>query len=66
MYGRVGRTFLLKISIKLLKPTGYAIHQHFNIQKLNTVPTLYLFVLYLSQRGGLRGSLWGNRRVRDH
>ena len=53
-YGTVGRTLLLKISIKLLKPTGYAIHQHFNIEKLNNLPKLYLFVLYLSQRGGLR------------
>ena len=65
-YGTLGRTLLLKISNKLLKPTVYAIHQHFNIQKLNTLPTLYLFVLYLYQRGGLRGSWWGNRRDRDH
>ena len=58
-YGTVGRTLLLKISIKLLKPTGYAIHQHFNIQKLNTLQKFYLFVLYLSLRGGRIGSWWG-------
>ena len=33
----------------LLKPTGYVMHQQFNIQQLNALPTLYLCVLYLSQ-----------------
>ena len=33
----------------LLKPTGYVIHQHFNIQQLYALPTLYLYVLYLSE-----------------
>jgi hypothetical protein len=65
-YGAVGGTLFLNISIKLLKPTGYVMHQHFNIQKLYALPTLYLFILYLSQKGGLRGSWWENRMERDH
>ena len=32
----------------LLKPTGYVMHQQFNIQQLYALPTLYLCVLYLS------------------
>ena len=36
-------------SINLLKPTGYVIHQQFNIQQLYVLPTLYLCVLYLSE-----------------
>ena len=36
-------------SINLLKPTGYVMHQRFNIQQLYALPTLYLYVLYLSQ-----------------
>jgi len=35
--------------INLLKPTGYVMHQQFNIQQLYALPTLYLCVLYLSQ-----------------
>ena len=35
--------------IHLLKPTGYVMHQQFNIQQLYVLPTLYLCVLYLSQ-----------------
>ena len=35
--------------INLLKPTGYMMHQQFNIQQLFAVPTLYLCVLYLSE-----------------
>ena len=65
-YGRVGGTLFLNINIKLFKPTYYLMHQHFNIQKLYALPTLYLFVLYLSQKRGLSGSWWGNRRERDH
>ena len=34
---------------KLLKPTGYVMHQEFNIQQLYVLPTLYLYVLYLSE-----------------
>ena len=33
----------------LLKPTGYVMHQKFNIQQLYVLPTLYLCVLYLSE-----------------
>ena len=36
-------------SINLLKPTGYVMHQQFNIQQLYVLPTLYLCVLYLSE-----------------
>ena len=36
-------------NIDLLKPTGYVMHQQFNIQQLYLLPTLYLFVLYLSE-----------------
>ena len=32
-----------------LKPTGYVIHQQFNIQQLYVLPTLCLCVLYLSE-----------------
>ena len=35
--------------VNLLKPTGYAMHQQFNIQQLYALPTLYLCVLYLSE-----------------
>ena len=35
--------------INLLKPTGHVMHQQFNIQQLYALPTLYLFVLYLSE-----------------
>ena len=36
-------------NINLLKPTGYVMHQQFNIQQLYALPTLYLCVLYLSE-----------------
>ena len=32
-----------------LKPTGYVMHQQFNIQQLYVLPTLYLCALYLSE-----------------
>jgi hypothetical protein len=35
--------------INISKPTGYVMHQHFNIQNLYAMPTLYLYVLYLSE-----------------
>ena len=35
--------------INILKPTGYVMHQQFNIQQLYVLPTLYLCVLYLSE-----------------
>ena len=34
----------------LSKPTGHVMHQQFNIQQLYAVPTLYLCVLYLSEK----------------
>ena len=39
----------LPAAITLLKPTGYVMHQQFNIQQLYVLPTLYLCVLYLSE-----------------
>jgi hypothetical protein len=35
--------------ISLLKPTGYVMHQQFNIQQLDALPTLYLCVFYSSE-----------------
>jgi len=40
--------FVMAIRI-VLKPTGYVMHQQFNIQQLYALPTLYLCVLYLSE-----------------
>ena len=37
------------LDINLLKPTGYEMHQQFNIQQLYALPTLYLCVLCLSE-----------------
>jgi hypothetical protein len=37
------------VLFNLLNPTGYAMHQQFNIQQLYVLPTLYLCVLYLSE-----------------
>ena len=37
------------LSITLLKPTGYMMHQQFKIQQLYILSTLYLCVLYLSE-----------------
>jgi hypothetical protein len=37
------------MAINLSKPTGYVMHQQFNIQQLYALPTLHLCVLYLSQ-----------------
>ena len=39
----------IKIYVNLLKPTGYVMHQQFNIQQLYALPTLHLCVLYLSE-----------------
>ena len=36
-------------NINLLNPTGYVMHQQFNIQQLYVLPTLYLYVLNLSE-----------------
>ena len=40
---------VLPTDINLLNPTGYVMHQKFNIQQLYALPILYSFVLYLSQ-----------------
>jgi hypothetical protein len=37
--------------INLLKPTGHVMHHHqFNIKQLYALPTLCLYVLYLSEK----------------
>jgi hypothetical protein len=45
----VTRGHFVTIPFNLLKPTGYVMHQQFNIQQLYPLPTLYLCVLYLSE-----------------
>ena len=37
----------VSVAINLLKPTGYVMHQQFNIQQLYTLPTLYLHVCFV-------------------
>jgi len=37
------------MNVNPLTPTGYVMHQQFNIQQLYALPTLYLCVLYLSE-----------------
>ena len=37
-------------TINLLTPTGHVMHQQCNIQQLYVLPTLYLCVLYLSEK----------------
>ena len=39
----------VKEDFNLLIPTGYVMHEQFNIQQLYVLPTLYLCVLYLSE-----------------
>ena len=43
------RDFVIEGFVNRLKPTGYVMHQQFNIQQLYVLPTLYLCVLYLSE-----------------
>ena len=45
----IDRRQVLHLPFNLLKPTGYVMHQQFNIQQLYVLPTLYLCVLYLSE-----------------
>jgi len=40
---------IISLSLNPVKPTGYMMHQQFNIQQQSTLPTLYLCVLYLSE-----------------
>jgi hypothetical protein len=42
-------SFALLGEFYLLNPTGHVTHQQFNIQQLYALPTLYLYVLYLSE-----------------
>ena len=42
-------TVYVAVLINHVKPTGYVMHQQFNIQQLYALPTLYLCVLYLSE-----------------
>ena len=46
---KFAETYSPKIWLNLLKPTGYVMHQQFNIQQQYALPTLYLCVLYLSE-----------------
>ena len=39
----------LSAPLNFLRPTGYLMHQQFNIQQLYVLPTLYLCLLYLSE-----------------
>ena len=52
-FASTGRSSLFvhvnRIRFNILKPTAYVMHQQFNIQQLNVLPTLYLCVLYLSE-----------------
>ena len=41
--------YVMHQQFNLLKPTGYVMHQQVNIQQLYVLPTLYLYVLYLSE-----------------
>jgi hypothetical protein len=43
--------FLRLVDINLLKPTGYVMHQQFNIQQLYALPTL--FCIYLRTNSDL-------------
>jgi len=42
-----------EVKFNLLKPTGYMMHQQFNIQQLYALPTLYLFCIYLRTNSDL-------------
>ena len=47
--GLLNITVNSELSLNLLEPTGYVMHQQFNMQQLYVLPTLYLCVLYLSE-----------------
>jgi len=38
------------LNINISNPTGHYMHHQFNIQQLYALPTLYLCVLYLSEK----------------
>ena len=48
-YCTVWAEFVNTFQFNLLNPTGYVMHQQFNIQQLYVLLTLYLCVLYLSE-----------------
>ena len=48
-FHHVGLTPSITPMFNRLNPTGHVMHQHFNIQQLYVLPTLYLCVLYLSE-----------------
>ena len=48
-FGAEIRNDKIYTSFNLSNPTGHVMHQHFNIQQLYALPTLYLCVLYLSE-----------------
>jgi hypothetical protein len=39
--------FVLPCFMNLLKPTGYVMHQQFNIQQLYALPTVYLCFVFI-------------------
>jgi len=50
LYQTQSQTLFYLGLINFLKPTGYAMRHQFNIQQLYALPTLYLCVLYLSEK----------------
>ena len=42
-----------KTGFNLLEPTGYLMHQQFNIQQLYALPTLYVFCIHLTTNSDL-------------
>jgi len=44
---------LPRLVFNLLKPTGYVMHQQFNIQQLYVLSTLYVFCTYLRTNSNL-------------
>ena len=47
------RLSLSVISLNVSKPTGYVMHQQFNIQQLYALPTLYVLCIYLRTNSDL-------------
>jgi hypothetical protein len=39
----------VQVFLNLLNPAGFVMHRQFRIQQLYALPTLYLWVLYLSE-----------------
>ena len=39
--------YAVKLHFNLLNPTGYVMHQQFNIQQLYVLPTLYLCFVFI-------------------